>query len=405
MAKEILDSIQSPSLFDCYERTDRSGGRSTESAFEFFNRSAWRSAEIARNTLESWFSNIPQTKKADLRGRFRGDDRRHSTALLELATHEILRAVAEDVQVEPDICGGRPDFSAVYRDTRLIVECTVAQESDSKFGALQRERAVLDAINSIRPGPFRLKLEPRSVGESQPSLSKLQRFLETWLASLSPQSHSTSSQVGFPFEPTVWQWQDWVLHFEAIPLGSAVEGGTLGVTVSQAQHIVDDLIIARALKKKAEKYIHPQAPYLIVVAQRESLAEETVILDTLLGPENWLISRYDASIGPRQFDGFFGSRLRPRRRHVSAVLYKRSMRDAWSICGQRTTYDPYDSTPRPVPEWHIVHNPFATVRLPQGMFPFATEHVWLSGNLTPINPMRTLNDVLGLPDPWPGEEH
>ena len=69
-----------------------------------------------------------------MRGRFRADDRRHASALLELATHEILRAAAKDVQVGPAFNGGHPDFSAIYENTSLMVECTVAQESDGEFG-------------------------------------------------------------------------------------------------------------------------------------------------------------------------------------------------------------------------------------------------------------------------------
>ena len=264
MVQEAPDDIShSTSLFDCYDRTDQSGGRFAETAFEFFNRSAWRSAEITRDTLESWFASVPDKKKADLRGRFRGDDRRHSTALLELATHQILCTLAEDVQVEPDFSGGHPDFSAVLQGTELLIECTVAQESDVKFGALQRERAVLDAVNSIHAGPFSLKLEPRSIGETPPSLSKLRRFLEAWLTTLKSQVRSAHPQSGSPFASTVWKWQDWELHFEAISIDSPVDGGALGVTLSPVQAITDDLIIARALKKKAEKYSHPTVPYTI----------------------------------------------------------------------------------------------------------------------------------------------
>ena len=192
--------MQNTSLFDCYERTDRSGGRSTESAFEFFNRSAWRCADIARTTLESWFANISDEKKADLRGRFRADDRRHASALLELTTHEILCAVANDVQVGPSFEGGHPDFSAIYRDMSLIVECTVAQESDRKFGALQREKAVLDTVNSIQAGSFGLKLEPRSVGETQPPIGQLRSFLEDWLASLNRVVDSQAVVRGRPLD-------------------------------------------------------------------------------------------------------------------------------------------------------------------------------------------------------------
>ena len=403
MAKETPDVIQPLSLFDCYERADRLGGRSSEPAFDFFNRSAWRCAEIARASLESWFANIPQEKKADLRGRFRADDRRHASALLELATHEILRAVAQDVQVGPPFNGGHPDFSAVYRETSLIVECTVAQESDGEFGALQREKAVLDTVNSIQAGPFGLKLEPHSVGESPPPLGQLRRFLESWLKSLDQRKQLTSAESGVPFESRVWKWQDWELRFEVIPFDSPVEGDPLGIIQWPARTIVDNAPIARALDKKAEKYKHPQAPYLIVAAERETLEGPEVIFDALLGREKAIVGPVDV-ITTRAFDGLWGAPSHPKRRHVSAVLYRHKMRDAWSICSQIHATD-YEGSWRWLPGWQLVHNPAADIPLPQGMFPFATELVWRSGLCSPIAATRTLNEVLGLPDPWPGEEH
>ena len=403
MTTETSDNIQHTSLFDCYQRTDRSGGRSTESAFEFFNRSAWRCVEIARVTLESWFANIPQGKKADLRGRFRADDRRHASALLELATHEILRAVAKDVQVEPGFNGGHPDFSAIYGDTSLIVECTVAQESDGKFGALQREKVILDTVNSIQAGSFGLKLEPRAVGETQPPIGQLRSFLENWLASLSRRVDSQAVVSGVPLDSIEWNWQDWELRFEAIPFDSPTESGPLGIIQWPARTIVGNATIARALDKKAERYKRPEVSYLIVAAERESLAGHEVLFDALLGSET-VIFGPGGPLQTRTFDGLWGSPSHPKRRHVSAVLYRHRMRDAWSICSQIHTTDS-DGSWLWLPGWQLVHNPVAEIPLPMGMFPFATEHVWPSGERKAINSSSSLNEVLGLPDPWPGEEH
>ena len=393
MAIKTSDNIQKTSLFDCYERTDRSGGRSTESAFEFFNRSAWRCAEITRAILESWFANIPQERKADLRGRFRADDRRHASALLELTTHEILRAVAKDVLVGPSFYGGHPDFSAIYRDTSLIVECTVAQESDVEFGTLQREKVVLDAVNSIQAGSFVLKLEPRLVGETQPPIGQLRSFLEDWLASLSRQVGSQAVVRGVPLDSREWKWQDWKLRFETIPFGSPAKGGPLGIIQRPLQSIVGKPTIGRALDKKAEKYKRLQTPYLIVAAERETLEGPEVIFDALLGREEEIIGTAGL-IQTRTFDGLWGAPSNPKRRHVSAVLYRHRMRDAWSICSQVYTTDS-DGMQSVLPGWQLVHNPAADIPLPRGMFPFATEHVWHSGQSVAVDPTRTLNEVSG----------
>ena len=404
MALELTGNDSKEFLFDRYERTDRSGGRIAEPTFEFFNRSAWRCAEVARATLESWFTNVPNEKKADLRARFRDDDRRHPTALLELVTHEILRSVAEGVQIEPDLRGGHPDFSASYRGTKFITECTIAQESDVRFGSLRREQVVLDAINSIDAGAFRLMVQPISIGDTQASASGLQNFLRPWLASLAPAGRTGSDRSGLSHGHTTWEWKGWKLRFEAILANSSVDGGAIGIQIGRAQRVTDDSIINRSLAKKAERYRNPHMPYLVVVAQRKGLGEPTAILGALFGPERWILESSGFSVQPRQFDGFFGAPSHPRNRHVSAVLYKRNLRDAWSICGQRLASDG-DSPWHPVPEWYLVHNPASDLPLAEGMFPFATEFVWRRRALERIYPTRTLNDLLRLPDPWPGEEH
>ena len=403
MAEIIEGNDPKHFLFDCYRRTDRSRGHRAETQFGFFNRSAWRCAEIGRETLETWFANLPIKKKADLRSRFRADDGQHSGALLELVTHEILRAVAKGVQVEPDLNGRSPDFSAIYGDTRFIVECTVAQESDEKFGSLKRENVVWDAINSFDASPFKLMVRPISVGAKQPPASMIRRFLEGWLASLTDDSGSESGRSGLHSMTKAWKWQGWELQFEAIPINPPANGGAIGVTIGRPQ-VVNDSRISRALNRKAERYSHPRVPYIIVVAETNRLPKESVILDALFGRERWLLNDFGFSFLTRAFNGFYGSSSKPRNQHVSAVLYKRSMENVWSICGYGTRYSE-NGVSFPVPDWHLVHNPAAKLPLLKGMFTFAAEYIWQSEKLTRIEPARTLNDVLGLPNPWPGEEH
>ena len=390
-------------LFDCYPRTDRSVGHRAETQFDFLNRSAWRCAEIGRETLETWFANLPVEKKADLRGRFRADDGQHSGALLELVTHEILRVVTKGVQVEPDLDGKHPDFSVIYGDTRFIIECTVAQELDEKFGSLKKERVVWDAINSVDAGTFKLIVRFVSVGDKQPRASMIRRFLKGWLAFLFDDSGSESGQSGLHSMTNTWKWQDWELEFEAIPINPPANGGAIGITIVQPK-FVNDSRISMALEGKSKKYSHPQAPYIIVVAEMNKPAEESVILDVLFGAERWLLDDFGFSLLPRAFDGFYGSSSKPRNQHVSAVLYKRSMENVWSICGYRTRYGENGSS-FPVPDWYLVHNPAANLPLPKGVFTFAAEYIWQSKKLTRIEPARTLNDVLGLPNPWPGEDY
>ncbi len=123
-------------LFDRMKRTDAGFAGRGESQFDYLNRSARVSEERARSTLESWFARLPKKKRSDIRSRFQGDDLQHLGALLELSIHEVLCAVGTGVQVDQVLDKTTPDFALTYKGVRIIVECTVVQESDDD---LQRE--------------------------------------------------------------------------------------------------------------------------------------------------------------------------------------------------------------------------------------------------------------------------
>ena len=326
-------------IFDDLERTGLNQERYSYSSFESLNRSAGKSAGFLRGTLEDWFTRIPLGKRKDLRQRLRGDDREHSGALLELLTHELLLNCCHDVVVEPNISGGTPDFSAIHGRTGLIVECTVAQESDKVFGALKREREVLDVIDAVDTGSYRLMVEPRRVGSQSPRRALLKRHLEEQLASAIAHAAVANNLAGLvqimQEHPIIWKWQDWELHFGVIEIEKNSQGGAIGGRYTRLRRVVDDTIIARALDRKAEAYRQLGMPYLVVVAQREGLGNEEDLKNALFGREQWLLDESTGDVtAHRPFNGFFGSPENPRRTHVSAVLFKRTLRNAWDIRNQ-----------------------------------------------------------------------
>src|SRR5436309_13915525 len=100
-------------LFDSVERTDRSGSQHAESTFAFRNRVRSQFFGNVRELLEEWFESWPDSRKPQLRGRFRSnDDRQMLGAFWELYLHEALRRLEFRIAHEPDVgsAGGRPDF-------------------------------------------------------------------------------------------------------------------------------------------------------------------------------------------------------------------------------------------------------------------------------------------------------
>lgn len=394
-------------VFDDIQRTECDRGRYSVESFEFLNRSPWKSAGIARDKIEEWFAKFPLGKQNELRGRLRGDDRAHSGGLLELVTHEFLLELFGSVDVEPEVSGGRPDFSVVCDEIQVVVECTVAQESDKGFGALKREQAVLDVVDAVNAGPYKLIVDPMRVGSNQPSRSKLKSFLESKLAHLQENCAITDESIGRILNTTMdWRWEDWHLHFQVMIIGNYSEDHAIGARQKGFMRAVDANIISRSLERKSDAYKNLGLPYLVIVAEREGAGDIDDLMDALLGPEEWL---HDWDSGNttmiRSLNGFFGSPERPRNRHVSAVLYKRGLKDVWQVSNQWMTYDTDRNLSYRPANWILMHNPEALQAFPSGRFTFALEYIWRDGSPKAICPTSTLNSLLNLPDRWPGEEH
>jgi len=391
------------SLFDDGSRNPEFRRSYTTPSFNDINLSPDQSAAEARKVLDNWFARIPATKKADIRGRFRGDDRQHSGALLELLMHELTWQLCDWVRIDPNVDGTTPDFLAGYRGAEFFVECTVAQGSDRVFGALRRERDVLDIVEQVNAGFYGLFLEPQRIGTSTVPRKNLKGFLEQKLATLDEYAPVHDNPVGtFRSEVIAWEWEDWLLYFRPVVVGNR-SGKQTVVGQHKGPYIVEDAgVLQRSLEKKADAYPHLDRPYLVVVTQRDGIGNDDDLLSALLGDKiialSPILGTWDTE---RSFDGLFGPPSNPRNSHVSGVLYKRNLRSAWAIQNQWTQYDSNTRQAYKESDWTLVHHPTAKYPLPLGIFPFATEYIWELGDTKPIPATQTVNDVLGLPNPWP----
>lgn len=382
-------------LFGPGPRTDASMISRTEAHFTFLNRSAWACLETARATLDSWFAHIPQEKRKDLRRRFQGSSARHVSALLELVTHEILRAVGTDVRMEPELAGKHPDFAAVYQDIQFLIECTVVHDSDARIGATRVENDIKDIVEATYSGLFDLIFETRQLGKGQPSTRRLPQELEAWASSVSHREALQSLQDGQPFKSWLWSEQGWEVVFYAVPVEAQDCGGAIGVEVSPVEVVTTDINLWNALERKASKYRSPKMPYVIVIGDNTSWPSPESIFKALFGPKRLSIGSESVST-VWSCERFFGSPSNPRNRHVSGILFKQGFRDVWSICDAAQAWQ----------RWQLWHHPWTERPLPKGLFPFASERsVGEDGRFSETKPTCTLNALLSLPDPWPGTDH
>ena len=385
-------------LFDSGVRTYRGYETRSGSDFSFLNRSAWGCVEAIRSAIESWYDDLPMEKKKDIRNRFRSeDDRQHQGACLEVTTHRILHTVGEAVQGGPELPEGNPDFAASFGNVQIIVECTVAQESEEDVSATRRLNTIKAAIDSLDTGRFYLWWELLEGPTAQPPVRRLKGAILDWLSSLDPGGETRRLEQFGQLQRLTWDRDGWKVQLEAVPASSRrlerQDARAIGVDGGQRE-IRDADRIRRALDRKAEKYRSVNTPYLVVVGSEGVMADRVDTFDPLLGKECIVYRQRQDEDTPsrlsRMFDGIFGSPSNPKNQHVSGVLYK-PWPNPFNLCG-------------PEAPWQLVHHPWADAPLGRGLFPFAVEWVLESGGFARLEPTRTLNDALGLPDPWPGRE-
>ena len=140
-----------------------------------------------------------------------------------------------------------------------------------------------------------------------------------------------------------------------------------------------DFQLSKATKKKSWKYRIVNSPFVLVVGGHRWFSHEHAIIHALFGRNTF-----------RDPKSFFGTSTEPKNVHVSGVLFKSfdAEGSVWDLC-------------RPQLPWEFVHNPRAKSPMKRGMFPFAKEWNLESGGFNEIEPRCTLNEVLGLPNPWP----
>ena len=347
-----------------------------------------------RNTLEEWFTHYPQDKKMEFRNRFRDNNTSYRGALLELAAHEILRNYAGNVQLEVGLPSGRrPDFHLrTPRGRQLWVECTVAQRSDALKGAINTARRLYDAVNSMDTTPFGLSWTLiRHSKQSQPSGNLLKRHIRNCIDGLVSRLGGRPIEEGCRLDVTYWEDRGWRIRFEFFYLPDrrsqspaiVINGGeSAGINEENEGWMGREAqILSSVLDDKADQLKTTNGSCIIVISHADFILDNTgeVLEVALKGNPD--------SGGSR--DSFFGSASSPSNQHVSGVLYIPWIK-AHMFCSQETP-------------WFYVPHPWTLSPLNEEIFAFARHGVLNSdGAFEWIEPLCTLNDLLSLPDDWPG---
>jgi hypothetical protein len=313
-------------LFDDIQRTDSRPSGHEESIFSFLNRVDQPFWKRIREELERWYADYPDEQRGfDLRQRFRRPEPpQHFGAWWELYLHHLFRCLGFQVEVEPPVSGGNPDFR-VTRDTdSFLIEATASFSGivdEERQPA--REAAVLAAVDTARNPNFTVSLKIEKVGDEQPKVREIAQPLEQWLSGLDPDD--VLERDIFDAPQCRLDVRGWKLLFTAFALRPEArrkpDHRLLGMGPGMTGYVNDRQQFVATLIGKRRKY-KPDEPLVVaVLLMSDGTVDHEDIEWALLGPITQRVLP-DRGLGPpfRRLDGFWIRGNEPRGTRVSAVL-------------------------------------------------------------------------------------
>jgi hypothetical protein len=313
-------------LFDNFDRIDACPARHDEDRFAFLNRVDQPYWQRMRDELERWYADFPDQERGfDLCKRFRRPEpNQHFGAWWELYLHRLFRRLEFDIEVDPPVSGGKPDFRMTRDSDSFLVEATTSFSGIvDEERQPDREAPILAAIDQAKNPNFTVRLEIEQVGDEQPKVREIAGPLEQWLSGLDADYVFGESIFDAPQNRI--DVRGWRLRFTAFALRSEARGRPdhrlLGMGPGMAGYVNDREQLVSTLIGKRRKY-RPEEPLVVAVLLMSSgTVDHEDIESALLGPVVYPVLPEQGLGRPyRQRRGFWIAGNEPRGTRVSAVL-------------------------------------------------------------------------------------
>ena len=340
-----------PLLFDDIVRTYTGPAQRSESHFHFYNQSALPAVDRLRKMLQRWVCRFPEDKRNDIVNRMRhegtgsrSEDRSFDSAFFELAVHEFLRGTGAEVEVDPNIAGRTPDFSAAERypvadGQKYYVEALDISTADNTGLEISwNDKSCEDVLNEIESPDFYLLVEASGVLESMPRKQALKAPFQRLLAEVDYDDVSAGYEGSGNWDTlpsATFKHGDWELTGRLLPVspsrrpkqtGSRFVGSSFG-----GAGTFDDVGKPRnRLDVKAKRYRH--VPRLIIAVSEDEWGIR--MNEVLFGTQTYTFyvnaDPHDKSPVPephpsQRMDGFWCNSSGPQNQHVVGVLLFRTL--------------------------------------------------------------------------------
>ena len=348
-----------------------------------------------RALLEEWFLELPEDERLDLQQRFRSPiERQHRSAVFELFLHHMLLRCGFEIEFHPDIPGvtTHPDFLLSRTGQELFyLEAIAVSNSNREEAEANRMNQVYDALNNLASPDFYLGLRVEGAPETPPPGARLRGELARWLATLDRHAiRRCYLEERYDDVPThEWSHDGWRIVFDPMPKGDEARGNPsvrpIGMTMPmRATQLTLDESLKDGVATK-DRYGRLALPLVVAIQVIEEFRIAKIdVMNGLFGPEAVIIDTQEYPRAARVPNGAWVSPNGPIHRNISAVM-------AWS------TLEPWNFTRiEPI----VVHNPYASVPLPNDALPVAQNIVDRDKGVLVEQPGTSMDDVLGLAKDW-----
>jgi len=355
--------------------------RSTESIFDFYNRSASPAVERIRDLLEDALRSYPSLERNDMVARLRAKDH-FRTAEFELLLHHFLIRCGMEVHVHPELENGsarRPDFLVRCSDGQeLYLEAITSDPHDPARLHDPSLRLLMQGLQDARDENFSVLVQATGQATSTPSASKFVRQVQQWLSGLSPASPEMDSIS------KEWQMSGLSLTVTALPNAPGVQHPDRSLLAGfYCQAIMDDVAatLRGKLQMKASRYGKLERPFVVALNCQNAFLKNGDALVALFG-EDVSSPNYRLDMSSK------GNGL------WSARQYSR-LSAAWIFSNFKTVGFLNSSR-----NLHL--NPSAVHPVPSAMLGFSHSYFDAAGCWRTQADKLDLAELFGLPEDWPG---
>lgn len=317
-------------LFDNISRDFLGSSNMNEPTYNYYNRSGRKDIAIIRDTLECWFSEIPDSEKSSIKSSFK---KNFDDTFYELFLHNLFSKLGYKVKIHPNIEGTtkKPDFLIEKNGMEIYVEAKISKDKTSEEEALEKmTNQFYDSMNKLRSNNFMIGIKEVSfISGKQPKTKKIVQKLENQLSQLDPDIvEEEMKKNGFNIFQIEYEDDDIFVIFNPLPVVPKarvkVNRRPIGILPAKSYWGGGEKAIKDAVEVKANRYGKLNKPYIICL---NALGEKTTSRDDI---DNaiWGTLAISYSENPeernekliRQKDGIFFNENGPRKRNVTGIL-------------------------------------------------------------------------------------